>query len=245
MRSDGRRPDELRPLRMERGVLRHAEGSCLIEMGGTRVLCAASLEEKVPPFRRGSGSGWVTAEYGMLPRSTAVRTPREISRGKLSGRTQEIQRLIGRALRAVVHMDRLGERTIWIDCDVLDADGGTRTAAITGAFVALADALWVLRERGLAVPLLRDYLAAISVGVIDGEARLDLHYEEDVRAEVDMNVVMTARGDMVEVQGTGESHPFSRHQLDQLLNLAQGGIGHLVAAQRQALSERMSLIDGG
>jgi ribonuclease PH len=238
MRPNDRPPRSPRPTALQRGVLKFAEGSALIECGDTRVLCAASVEPGVPPFLRGSGNGWVTAEYGMLPRSTAQRTPREASRGRQGGRTVEIQRLIGRSLRAVVDTAALGERTVWIDCDVLQADGGTRTASVTGAFVALCEALEKLRARGdLARLPLTDFIAATSVGIVDGEPVLDLEYAEDSRAEVDMNVVATGGGHLVEVQGTAERRPFSRGQLDHLLDLAQAGIAELVALQRASLGE--------
>jgi ribonuclease PH len=237
LRHDGRRPDQLRPVLITRDYLRHPEGSVLIEFGDTRVICTASLEDKVPPFLRGKGQGWVTAEYGMLPRSTTTRTPRE--RSGSGGRSQEIQRLVGRSLRAVVDMGRLGERTVWVDCDVIQADGGTRTAAITGAFVALADALATLVKAGVAPALpLRDCVAAISVGLVGGHAVLDLDYVEDSTAEVDMNVVMTGAGAFVEVQGTAEQTPFRKERLDALLDLAGAGIGRLVGLQRRALEAR-------
>ncbi|MCA3132486.1 MAG: ribonuclease PH [Betaproteobacteria bacterium] len=237
LRSAGRRPDELRLVTLERRFTRHAEGSVLVGFGHTRVLCTASVEEKVPPFLRGKGQGWVTAEYGMLPRSTHTRTDREAARGKQSGRTQEIQRLIGRSLRAVTDLPALGERSIQLDCDVLQADGGTRTAAITGAFVALHDACSWLVARGLlpALPL-RDHVAAVSVGVVAGVPVLDLDYAEDSGCDTDMNVVMTGAGGLVEVQGTAEGEPFSRAQLDALVNLAAAGIARLVALQREALA---------
>ena len=238
MRPNDRPPASARSTALQRGLLKFAEGSALIECGDTRVLCAASVEPGVPPFLRGSGSGWVTAEYGMLPRSTQQRTPREASRGRQGGRTVEIQRLIGRSLRAVVDTAALGERTVWIDCDVLQADGGTRTASVTGAFVALCEALEKLRARGDLKSLpLRDFVAATSVGIVDGEAVLDLEYAEDSRAEVDMNVVATASGRLIEVQGTAERAPFSRDQLNHLLDLAQAGIADLVALQRASLGE--------
>jgi ribonuclease PH len=238
LRSAGRRPDELRLVTLERRFTRHAEGSVLAGFGHTRVLCTASVEEKVPPFLRGKGQGWVTAEYGMLPRSTHTRTDREAARGKQSGRTQEIQRLIGRSLRAVTDLPALGERTIQIDCDVLQADGGTRTAAITGAFVALHDACSWLVARGLlpALPL-RDHVAAVSVGVVAGVPVLDLDYAEDSGCDTDMNVVMTGAGGLVEVQGTAEGEPFSRTRLDALVDLAAAGIVRLVALQREALAQ--------
>ncbi len=235
-RIDGRKPDELRPLRIVTGYLPWAEGSTLIEMGDTQVLCAASLEARQPAFLRGTGSGWVTAEYGMLPRSTKERTPREAMAGRPSGRTQEIQRLIGRALRAVTNLEVMGERTITIDCDVLKADGGTRTAAITGSYVALHLAFQQLVARGdlSSVPM-STAVAATSVGIVDGLPLLDLCYEEDVRAEVDFNVVMTGDERFVEVQGTAEHAPFSRAQMDELLALASSGIAQLLAVQREAL----------
>jgi ribonuclease PH len=208
----------------------------MIESGRTKVICTASVEDRVPPFLRNTGKGWVTAEYGMLPRATSTRTTREASAGKVGGRTQEIQRLIGRSLRSVVKLERLGERTVWIDCDVLQADGGTRTAAITGAFVALVLALEHMREKGIIAEIpVNDYVAATSVGIIDNTRMLDLAYEEDSRAEVDMNVVMTGSGKFIEVQGTAEALPFGRDALDALLDLAQKGIGDLVALQKQAV----------
>ncbi|HEY3731406.1 MAG TPA: ribonuclease PH [Steroidobacteraceae bacterium] len=236
MRRDGRGPDALRPVRFTRHFTCHAEGSVLIEFGRTRVLCNASVEDGVPPFLRGKGQGWVTAEYGMLPRATHSRSPREAARGKQSGRTQEIQRLIGRSLRAAVDLAGLGERTITVDCDVLQADGGTRTAAITGAYVAMADACSALRARGLlADSPLHGQVAAISVGIVRGVAVLDLDYGEDSEAETDMNVVMNNGGAFIEVQGTAEGHAFRRHELDALLNLAASGIGELCTLQTQAL----------
>ncbi len=235
-RPSGRAPDALRTVRITRGFTRHAEGSVLVEFGDTRVLCTASVEDKVPPFLRGKGQGWLTAEYGMLPRATHTRSDREAARGKQSGRTQEIQRLIGRSLRAVVDLGRLGERTIQIDCDVLQADGGTRTAAITGAWVAVHDAIEWLRGRGaLADTPLLDSVAAVSVGLWKGQAVLDLDYAEDSSCDTDMNVVITGSGGIVEVQGTAEGRPFSRAQVDALLDLAAGGIGRLAIAQRQAI----------
>ncbi|MGH2662278.1 MAG: ribonuclease PH [Actinomycetota bacterium] len=235
MRTDGRGFHDLRPVRYEIGYLEWAEGSVLLEMGKTRVLCAASYEKSVPRFLQGGGKGWVTAEYGMLPRATSERTPREAGRGRLSGRTQEIQRLIGRSLRAVVDMACLGESTIWIDCDVLQADGGTRTASITGGYIALALAARTLKDQGvLEGEVLRDSVAAVSAGIVDGEAMLDLCYEEDARAEVDFNVVMTGSGRLVEVQGTAEGEPFSRERLDAMLDLAGEGIDRLTEIQRAA-----------
>jgi ribonuclease PH len=226
----------LRPLRIQRGFTRHAEGSVLIECGDTRVLCTASIEDSVPPFLRGAGRGWVTAEYGMLPRSTHTRNQREAARGKQSGRTLEIQRLIGRALRSAVRLDLLGERQILIDCDVLQADGGTRTAAITGAFVALHDAVGVLLDHSvLASTPIVDHVAAVSVGIFEGTPVLDLDYAEDSACDTDMNVVMTGAGGLIEVQGTAEGAPFSRADLDAMLELARGGITHLVEAQKRVL----------
>jgi ribonuclease PH len=236
VRADGRASDALRAVRIERHYTRHAEGSVLVSFGDTKVLCTASVEEKVPPHKRGSGEGWVTAEYGMLPRSTHTRSDREAARGKQSGRTQEIQRLIGRSLRSVFDLSALGERTIHLDCDVLQADGGTRTAAITGAFVAAHDAVgWLIETGRLAQSPIRDFVAAVSVGVVEGTALLDLEYTEDSACDTDMNVVMTASGGFVEVQGTAEGAPFTRAEMDQLLALAAQGIGDLVARQRAAL----------
>jgi len=236
VRPSARRPDELRPVTMTRHYTRHAEGSVMVAFGDTRVLCTASVEEKVPGFLKGRGQGWITAEYGMLPRSTNTRTDREAARGKQSGRTQEIQRLIGRSLRGVIDMSALGERTIQLDCDVIQADGGTRTAAITGAFVALHDALTLLKSRGLidALPL-KDFIAAISVGVFEGVPVLDLDYAEDSNCDTDMNVVMTGSGGLVEVQGTAEGVPFTRAQMSALLDLAEKGVGELIQAQKRAL----------
>jgi ribonuclease PH len=236
MRPSGRKPDELRPVRITRGYTRHAEGSVLIEAGDTRVLCTASIDEKVPPFLKGQGKGWLTAEYGMLPRSTNTRMQREAASGKQSGRTQEIQRLIGRSLRAVADLSLFGERTIQIDCDVLQADGGTRTASITGAFVAVYDAARVLLDKGaIAASPLVDFVAAVSVGVYEGAPVLDLDYAEDSACETDMNVVMTGSGGLVEVQGTAEGKPFTRAELDAMLELASSGIRQLIATQRSAL----------
>ena len=233
MRSDQRPANQLRDTRLTPNYLPQAEGSVFIEAGRTRVICTASVEDRVPPFLRNTGKGWVTAEYGMLPRATTTRTTREASTGKVGGRTQEIQRLIGRSLRAVTNLSALGERSIWIDCDVIQADGGTRTASITGAFVALALALEKLRERDLirTIPL-SDYVAAISVGIVDGEPLLDLAYDDDSRAEVDMNVVKTGDGRFIEVQGTAETLPFGRDALNALLDLADHGIRQLVDKQR-------------
>jgi len=236
LRASGRRAEELRPVRIQRGFTKHAEGSVLVEFGDTRVLCTASVEERVPPFLRDSGRGWVTAEYGMLPRATNTRGEREAARGKQSGRTQEIQRLIGRALRAVVDLAALGPRSIQLDCDVLQADGGTRTAAITGAFVALHDAIFFLQQKNLLNKNpIRDYVAAVSVGMFEGAPLLDLDYAEDSACGCDMNVVMTGAGRFVEVQGTAEGEAFARSELDALLALAQRGIAELVAHQRRAL----------
>ncbi len=236
MRPSGRNHDQLRKLGITRGFTRHAEGSVLIECGDTRVICTASVEEKVPPFLKGKGQGWLTAEYGMLPRSTNTRSDREAARGKQSGRTQEIQRLIGRSLRAVTRMDLLGERTVQIDCDVIQADGGTRTASITGAFVALHDAMTCLKQKKLIAEWpIRDFVAAISVGVFQGRAVLDLDYPEDSACDTDMNVVMTGAGGLVELQGTAEGAPFSRKEMDAMLSLAESGIRELIEAQRAAL----------
>lgn len=238
MRADGRQPDELRPVRFERDFTTQAAGSVLVAFGGTRVLCTASVEENVPRWMRGSGKGWVTAEYSMLPGASAERIRREAARGKQTGRTQEIQRLIGRSLRSVCDMERLGERQVIVDCDVLQADGGTRTAAITGGFVALHDALsrLVASEAITEHPLV-DECAAVSVGVVDGIPLLDLPYLEDVGADTDMNVVMNGSGEFIEVQGTAEEAPFSRVELDALLDLAQAGIGRLTDMQRELLAE--------
>ena len=233
---ESRSPSELRPITLERGVAQYAEGSCLITFGATRVLCTASVEDGVPGWRRGSGEGWLTAEYAMLPRATRTRTSRE--RSQVGGRTQEIQRLIGRSVRAMLDDFRFGEFTVKLDCDVIVADGGTRTAAITGASVAIVDAFdWMVANGKLSVTPINRRVAAVSVGVIDGEPRLDLDYDEDVRAEVDMNVVMSSEGKFVEVQGTGEHGTFDRAQLDQLLELAISGIRSLDTAQTKALSE--------
>lgn len=235
-RLDGRRPDQLRPLTITRHVLAYAEGSALVEAGMTRVICSASLQDGVPPFLKGTGRGWVTAEYGMLPRSVPERIPRDGGRGRQAGRIYEIQRLIGRSLRAVTDMEALGERTLVLDCDVLQADGGTRTAAITGAFVALVDACDYLRRQQVLseLPLFSE-VAAVSVGLVQGEVYLDLTYEEDARAEVDMNVVMTGDGRLVEIQGTAERKPFDRAQLERLLEMAEAGIKQILEVQRRAL----------
>ena len=238
VRGGGRAADALRPVRFTRGYTIHAEGSVLIEFGHTRVLCTASVEDKVPPHKRGSGEGWVTAEYGMLPRATHTRGDREAARGKQSGRTQEIQRLIGRSMRAVFDLKKLGERTIHLDCDVIQADGGTRTAAITGAFVAAQDAVNQLLASGkLTQSPIIDHVAAISVGIVDGTPLLDLEYTEDVSCDTDMNVVMTGAGNFVEVQGTAEGAAFSRKEMDALLALAEKGIRELVLLQGDSLSK--------
>ena len=237
-RSDNRTPEQMRPLNIVPDFISTAEGSALIELGNTRVICTASVEENVPAWMRNSGKGWITSEYGMLPRSTLTRTAREAARGKQSGRTQEIQRLIGRSLRAVTDLTRLGERSIWIDCDVIQADGGTRTASITGAFVALGLALGKLVEAGtLTSAPIRDFVAATSVGVVDGEVMLDLCYEEDARAEVDLNFVMTGAKKIVEVQATAEQKPFDDAQLQKMLALARKGVESLVARQQAVLSK--------
>jgi ribonuclease PH len=241
-RQDGRKADELRPVQMICSFTRYAEGSVLIEAGHTRVLCTASIEEKVPGFLKGKGVGWVTAEYSMLPRATQTRSSRESSRGGPSGRTHEIQRLIGRSLRSVVDMAALGERTVTIDCDVIQADGGTRTAAITGGFVALALALGKFMAAGrIERPVLRDYLAAVSVGIVGERVLLDLDYGEDSAAEVDMNVIRTGRGQFVELQGTAETDPFSRDQLNRLIDAAESGIDRLVTIQRQVLLAELAI----
>ena len=242
-RSDGRTSGDLRPTRLTPGFLLHAEGSVLIEVGRTRVVCAASVEDRVPPFLRNTGKGWVTAEYGMLPRATSTRTQREASAGKVGGRTQEIQRLIGRSLRSVTRLPELGERTIWIDCDVIQADGGTRTASITGGFVAMVLAMQRMREAGQikTIPV-QDYVAATSVGVVGGMPMLDLAYEEDSRADVDMNIVKTGDGRFIEVQGTAEGQPFERQALDDLMALGDKGIKELVALQRTIVGGVLPLV---
>ena len=237
-RSFDRDPAQLRPVRLQRNYTRHAEGSVLVEIGHTQVLCNASVEEKVPPFLKGKGQGWVTAEYGMLPRATNTRSNREAASGKQSGRTQEIQRLIGRSLRAVTDVAKMGERQVTIDCDVLQADGGTRCASITGAMVAMADAFAWMRAQGLiAADPIRDFVAAVSVGIVEGTPVLDLDYAEDSGCDTDMNVVMTGAGHFVEVQGTAEGHPFTREEMSRLLDLASQGIARLVTIQRSALSQ--------
>ena len=241
VRVDERAAADLRPTKLTPHYVMHAEGSVLVEAGHTRVICTASVEERVPPFLRGSGKGWVTAEYGMLPRSTSTRSARESSKGRVGGRTQEIQRLIGRSLRAVTRLTDLGERTIWIDCDVIQADGGTRTASITGGFVALVLALNTLREKGVLARLpIDDYVAAISIGIVDGRALADLAYEEDSRADVDMNVVKTGAGRYIEVQGTAEGAPFDHTQLEELLALAGAAIDRLVAMQRDIVGTHLA-----
>ncbi len=234
LRIDGRGLDKLRKVTITRNYIKYPEGSCLIELGNTRVICTASVEESVPPFLRGSGTGWVTAEYGMLPRSCQTRIPR----GKDSGRTYEIQRLVGRSLRSVTEMKYLGERTIWVDCDVIQGDGGTRTAAITGSFIALVDALQKLKKDGKIskVPI-QDYIAATSVGILDGNMLLDLCYEEDSKADVDMNVIMTGSGEFIEVQGTAERKPFSKDKMDTMLDFAKKGIEELFSVQRKLVGD--------
>jgi ribonuclease PH len=235
-RNDGRAADKIRKVTITRNYLKYAEGSCLIELGNTKVVCSASVDEKnVPPFLKGSGTGWVTAEYGMLPRSCQTR----IQRGKDSGRTYEIQRLVGRSLRTVTRMQDLGERTIWIDCDVIQGDGGTRTASITGSFIALADALEKMKKDGLIAKVpLKDFVAATSVGILNGEVLLDLTYDEDSKAEVDMNVVMTGKGEFIEIQGTAERAAFSKQQMDKMLELAKKGISDLIDLQRSFVANR-------
>lgn len=238
IRVDGRKNDELRPVKIHRHYIKYAEGSALIEVGDTKVICTATIEEKVPPHLKDQNKGWVTAEYAMIPRSAHSRVVRESARGKIGGRTHEIQRLIGRALRAVVALDKLGERTVWIDCDVIQADGGTRTASITGSFIALADAMQYALKKGLISEIpLKDYLAAVSVGIVNGEPVLDLNYAEDSTAEVDMNIVMTGKGRFVEIQGTAEGTPFSKSQMEGLITLAKQGIEELVEKQKKLVGE--------
>lgn len=245
-RHDGRKVDQLRPVVIERNFIKHAEGSVLISVGDTKVICTATVEDRVPIFLRGQGVGWITAEYGMLPRATNERNIREAARGKQGGRTHEIQRLIGRALRAVVDLKAIGEKTIWIDCDVIQADGGTRTCSITGAYVALVDALSKLKEKEKWATLpINDYLAAISVGVVNGQEMLDLCYVEDSAAEVDFNVVMTGSGKLIEVQGTAEGAPFTRQQMTSMLDLAESGINDLIKLQRQELASGLTNLWGG
>jgi ribonuclease PH len=235
-RSDNRALNQMRPVKITPEYIATAEGSCLIEVGNTRVICTASIEESVPNWMRNSGKGWITSEYGMLPRATLTRTPREVSKGRPGGRTHEIQRLIGRSMRAVVDLKAMGERTLWIDCDVIQADGGTRTASITGAFVALAQAMQKLVEAGTLKKIpLRDYVAATSVGIVDGEVMLDLAYEEDSRAEVDMNFVVTGSGNFIELQATAEQVPFTDEQLQKMIASARKGLAELLAFQREAL----------
>ncbi len=235
---EGRKKSQLREVKIIRNYLKYPEGSCLIEQGDTRVICAASVEESVPPFLRGMGKGWVTAEYGMLPRASSTRSVRDATRGRQNGRTYEIQRMVGRALRAVVDFPRLGERTVWLDCDVIQADGGTRCASITGSYVALFDALRRLVEKKVVPALpLRDYVAAVSVGMIGGKAHLDLDYKEDSGAEVDMNVVMTGAGKFIEIQGTAEKEPFDARQMEELLALAKAGIGRLLNLEKKILGK--------
>lgn len=237
MRSGGRKSDELRNIVITRNFIKHAEGSVLVAFGETKVICTASVEESVPPFLKGKGTGWVTAEYSMLPRATHTRSPRESAKGKITGRTHEIQRLIGRSLRAVTDLAALGERSVFIDCDVIQADGGTRTASITGAYVALVDAVKLLLDRGaISSNPIREAVAAVSVGIVDGEILLDLDYQEDSSAEVDMNFVMTASRRLVEVQGTAEAEPFSFDEMDSMRRLAAAGIDELVRTQQEALS---------
>ena len=238
IRLDGRDFDELRQVKITRRFLKHAEGSVLIEMGDTKVICSATLEDKVPPFLRNQGTGWITAEYGMVPRSTPERIVRESTRGRLGGRTHEIQRLIGRSLRAVVELEKIGERTLWMDCDVIQADGGTRTAAITGAYIALVDACFDAKKNGLFVEMpIKDYLAAVSIGRVDGKTLLDLTYPEDSKAEVDMNIVMTGDGRFVEIQGTAERSPFSKMEMNKFLALAKQGIGKLIQIEKDLLGD--------
>ncbi len=237
MRTDGRKPKQLRTLSITPSYIKTADGSVLIEMGDTRVICTAKLEERVPPFLRNSGKGWITAEYGMLPGSSQVRIGRESSRGKIGGRTHEIQRLIGRSLRSVADLKSLGERTIWIDCDVIQADGGTRTASITGAYVALSEAVRRWLNKGIiAIDPIRDSVAAVSIGIVDGKILLDLAYEEDSRADVDMNFVMTGSGKFIEVQGTAESALFTKRQMERMADIAQQGIRELIKAQKKVLA---------
>ncbi|HKX33096.1 MAG TPA: ribonuclease PH [Blastocatellia bacterium] len=239
-RRDGRRPADLRPVKMTTGYTKYAEGSVLVEIGQTRIICTATVEERVPQFLKGKGQGWVTAEYAMLPRATEVRTQREIGRGGPSGRTHEIQRLIGRSLRSVIEMTALGERTLTIDCDVIQADGGTRTASITGGFVAMALALNKLRESGkFDRPVLRDYIAAVSVGIVGQRVLLDLDYSEDSAAEVDMNIVRTGDGRFVEIQGTAETEAFSRAQMDEMISAAESGVDRLITSQRETIVQAL------
>ena len=236
MRQNSRESDAIRHLKIEKNFLRYPEGSVLVEMGETKVICGVSIEEKVPPFLRNSGKGWLTAEYSMLPRATHNRTVRESVTGRIGGRTHEIQRLIGRALRAIINLDILGERTLWVDCDVIQADGGTRTASITGGYVALVEALWGMKKRGMIEKIpLRGSVAAISVGIVNGEIALDLSYEEDSRAEVDMNFIMTGRGQLIEVQGTAEKKPFTKEQFDVMYQYALKGVNEITRQQKLSL----------
>jgi len=236
MRPDGRSNNEIRNIKITRNFIKNAEGSVLIEMGDTKVICTASIEEKVPPFLKDKNRGWITGEYSMLPRSTDTRNVRESSRGRVGGRTHEIQRLIGRAMRSVVDLDALGERTIWLDCDVIQADGGTRTASISGAFVALKDAVaYAIKNKSIDREPIKDYVAAVSVGIVNGEPRLDLAYAEDAAAEVDMNIVMTGSGEFIEVQGTAETKPFNMNGLQEMLSLAEAGIKEINTVQKNVL----------
>ncbi len=242
MRNNGRPNDKIRDLKISRNFLKFPDGSVLVEMGETKVICGVSVEEKVPPFLKNSGKGWLTAEYSMLPRATPSRTTREAASGRVGGRTHEIQRLIGRALRGVVNLDIIGERTIWVDCDVIQADGGTRTASITGAFVALVEALWNMKRKGMIEKIpLRDSVAAVSVGIVGGEALLDLSFAEDSNAEVDMNFVMTGRGQLIEVQGTAEKSPFSKELFDLMYDYSSRGITEITRLQRAALGNQFPL----
>jgi len=243
MRINERQNNELRKVNITRNYIKHPEGSVLIEMGDTKVICTATVEERVPPFMRGEGKGWVTAEYSMIPRATQTRNPRESTKGKVSGRTMEISRLIGRSLRSVVNLEALGERTIWVDCDVIQADGGTRTASITGAFVAMVDACYqLLVEEKIQTMPIQTFIAATSVGIIDDQPMLDLNYEEDSNAKVDMNIVMTGEGKYVEIQGTGEESPFAEEEFQQLLQLGKEGIKQLIAIQKQVLGDIGQLV---
>ena len=236
VRKDGRAPDELRKLKITKNYIKYAEGSCLIELGDTKVITTATIENTVPPFLKGKGTGWITAEYGMIPRSCKTRVQREASKGKLGGRTMEIQRLIGRSMRSVAEMSKIGERTIWIDCDVIQADGGTRCASITGSYVSVLLALEKMREVGTIKEIpISDYVAAVSVGILDGKPVLDLNYDEDSTAEVDMNIIMTGDGRFVEVQGTAEREPFKREEMNKLITLAKSGIDELIAVQKKIL----------
>lgn len=245
MRNNSRKPDELRPVRIIRNYIKHAEGSVLIQLGETKVICTATLEDKVPPFLRNQGRGWITAEYAMLPRSTKTRSTRESTQGRVGGRTHEIQRLIGRSLRAVLDLNLIGERTFWIDCDVIQADGGTRTASITGAYVALVDAVEYLRKE-VSIPRdpIIDSVAAISIGVVDGQIYLDLNYEEDSKAEVDCNFVMTGRGRFIEIQGTAEGQPFSKEVFEKMMAMATQGIDKLTTIQHQVLNLDVAKAEG-